>query len=99
RGVAEYVALMFMQSENKRPDAINFFTLMIDRGETWCEAFWSVIGKCPEDKLDTDIYDLFSAAIKSTKLPSVNQAVTAMARYGKAGSNRLSGILLWSAAL
>lgn len=102
RGVAEYVALMLLGNGHKysRKDAIKFLHLLARNGKIWCDAFWSVIGKCSESYLGTDLFDEFYFAIDA--LPdrkTIEKTLRAMSRYDVASSNKLAAIILWSSSL
>jgi hypothetical protein len=102
RGVGEYTALMLMDSSHSSTNdvAIRFLGMMARRGETWCDAFWSVIGKCPESYLGPSIFDEFYMAIDGlSNSRAIKKALSAMSRYSRDGSNKLASVLLWSVAL
>jgi hypothetical protein len=102
RGVGEYVALMLLarEYEYSRADAIKFLGMMVRSGRTWSEAFWSVVGKCSESHLNSDLFDEFYFAIDTlTNAKTIEKTLTAMSRYDLASSHELASIILWSAAL
>lgn len=99
RGVGEYVALMLMDEPSTRTKAFHLLNLMVAQGKTWLDAFWSVVGKCPESQLGTPIYDLFFSAVDKSSLSVIKRTLMATARYSQEGAHTLSSILLWSVAL
>jgi hypothetical protein len=101
RGVAEYVALMLLTSPRvSRDRAIRFLRLMGRAGGYWSEAFWAVIGKCPEDQLRADIFDEFYSAIGGlTTAGEARASFNVMARYSSGAVTKLAAAILWSASL
>lgn len=102
RGVGEYTALMLlgMEYDYPRSDAIAFLKMMVRGGDTWAEAFWSVVGKCSENQLQADLFDEFYYAIDTlTQVKTIEKTLTAMSRFDLSSSYKLASIILWSAAL
>lgn len=98
RGVGEYVGLMLLGGERKhtRDEAIRFLRMLARQGKTWCDAFWSVMGKCSVEHLAPE----FHAAIDGlSNAKTVEKTLRAMARYDLPSCNHLAIVILWSSAL
>ena len=99
----KYVALMLLSADLDygRDDAMRFLGLMSSgHGSVWPKAFWSVIGKCREDDLGPDLFDLFWESVEALRDPrTLKMTLSTMSRYGHAECERLAAVLCWTIAV
>lgn len=102
RGVAEYVGLMLIEGEHDytRLNAETFLSCLATSDDVWRSAFWSVIGKCPEQRLGSDIFDLFPLALPGLKSRKAIQSLLgASSRLSESSAALIAATILWSTLL
>lgn len=77
RGVVEYIILILLSSEVKKDISIGMTLLeeLINRGNIWINAFWSIVSKVPTDILNSKLFDMFYDAlykgIQNEEIPKI----------------------------
>lgn len=101
RGVGEYVCLMLLQAEPPEMGGISYLRQFADSdSDTWREAYWSILGKLPISRIDSDVLDTLALGLRGVPNERViRQTLVNMSRYSTALANDFAAALLWSAAL
>jgi hypothetical protein len=109
RGVIEYIILILAESsdEDKAFLAFDLLEKLIQLGGVWLEAFWSIVGKFPEQHINGKLFDFFYSALSSVKTESESQKVnkiiknslSSISKYSIPGAERFASALLWSSML
>lgn len=102
RGVVEYIGLMLIDGEYDHPrsSAEIFLTSLAKSDEVWRSAFWSIVGKCAEQRLGSDIFDLFPLALPGLRnRNSIQSLLAASSRLSESAAALIAATILWSAVL
>ncbi len=102
RGVMEYIVLMLAGDDEWliRESALELLREMVCAGGIWVEAFWSVVGKIPEELLVPSLYDLFPDAILGLEnVEPIVSAAIGVSRFSADTSGEFIQVLLLSGAL